>query len=194
MSSTFCLNIQVAGDVFPILKIGSMHIKMKIITGRIIVFLILLLSAGAMPVQAQESKQAPPVDEDCMADEADYDCQPTSLDEEDFDKMASTVFMQRDLPALVELEPLDSDDALIKRYMLNARGIMAREVPIPNSEDHFCTLSSATNLSLKYFPASGLWVFVVDFSPEAELLAGGLATCLDARQAVKQFSETDDED
>lgn len=129
-----------------------------------------------------------------MAEAADYDCQPTRLDEEDFDKMASTVFMARDLPALVELEPLDADDALIKRYMLNARGIMAREVPIPGSEDHFCTLSSATNLSLKYFPASGLWVFVVDFSPAAELQAGGLATCLDARQAARQFSEESDDE
>ena len=161
-------------------------------SSRLVLF-ILCSAVLLAPIHAEESKQAPPVDEDCMAEEADYDCQPTDLDEEDFDKMASTVFMQRDLPALVELEPLDSDDALIKRYMLNARGIMAREVPIPGSEDHFCTLSSATNLSLKYFPGSGLWVFIVDFSPEAELLAGGLATCLDARQAVRQFSEIDDE-
>jgi hypothetical protein len=138
---------------------------------------------------AQTEKQAPPVDEDCMAEEADYDCQPTSLDEEDFDKMVSTVPMARDLPALVELEPLDPEDALIKRYMLNTRGIMAREVPIVGSEDHFCTLSSGTNLSLKFFPASGLWVFVVDFSPEAELMAGGLATCIDAREAVRLFGD-----
>lgn len=153
------------------------------------ILLILMICAWQLPLHAADEQQAPPVDEDCMAEDADYDCQPTNLDEEDFDKMASTVFMARDLPALVELEPLDAEDALIKRYMLNARGIMAREVPIPGSEDHFCTLSSATNLSLKYFPASGLWVFIVDFSPEAELLAGGLATCLDARQAAKRFSE-----
>ena len=160
---------------------------------RIVAALLALVVIWPLPVPAAEVKQAPPVDEDCMAEDADYDCQPTSLDEEDFDEMASTVFMARDLPALVELEPLDTDDALIKRYMLNARGIMAREVPIPGSEDHFCTLSSGTNVSLKYFPASGLWVFVVDFSPEAELLAGGLATCLDAQQAVKQFSEVNRE-
>lgn len=151
--------------------------------------LSLVLSATMSVGLAQSEKQAPPVDEDCMAEEADYDCQPTSLDEEDFDKMVSTVPMARDLPALVELEPLDPDDALIKRYMLNTRGIMAREVPIVGSEDHFCTLSSGTNLSLKFFPASGLWVFVVDFSPEAELMAGGLATCIDAREAVRLFGD-----
>lgn len=151
--------------------------------------LSLVLSATMSVGLAQTEKQAPPVDEDCMAEEADYDCQPTSLDEEDFDKMVSTVPMARDLPALVELEPLDPEDALIKRYMLNTRGIMAREVPIVGSEDHFCTLSSGTNLSLKFFPASGLWVFVVDFSPEAELMAGGLATCIDAREAVRLFGD-----
>lgn len=153
--------------------------------------LSLVLSATMSVGLAQTEKQAPPVDEDCMAEEADYDCQPTSLDEEDFDKMVSTVPMARDLPALVELEPLDPEDALIKRYMLNTRGIMAREVPIVGSEDHFCTLSSGTNLSLKFFPASGLWVFVVDFSPEAELMAGGLATCIDAREAVRLFGDSE---
>jgi len=145
------------------------------------------------PIRAQSEKQAPPVDEDCMAEEADYDCQPTNLTETDFDEMPSTVDQDRDLPALVELEPLDSEDSFIKRYMLNARGIMAREVPIPGTEDHYCTLSSGTNVSLKYFPASGLWVFIVDFSPEAELLAGGLATCLDVQQATVQFAGDQDE-
>jgi hypothetical protein len=153
--------------------------------------MLLLLSMTMSAGLGQTEKQAPPVDEDCMAEEADYDCQPTSLDAEDFDKMASTVPMARDLPALVELEPLDPDDALIKRYMLNSRGIMAREVPIVGSEDHFCTLSSGTNVSLKFFPASGLWVFVVDFSPEAELMAGGLATCIDAREAVRLFGDSE---
>ena len=142
------------------------------------VILLLVLNTTMSVSVGQTEKQAPPVDEDCMAEEADYDCQPTRLDEEDYDEMASTVPMARDLPALVELEPLDPEDALIKRYMLNSRGIMAREVPIAGSEDHFCTLSSGTNVSLKFFPASGLWVFVVDFSPEAELMAGGLALSL----------------
>jgi hypothetical protein len=150
-----------------------------------------LLSMTMSVGLGQTEKQVPPVGEDCMEEEADYDCQPTSLDIEDFDKMASTVPMERDLPALVELEPLDPDDALIKRYMLNSRGIMAREVPIVGSEDHFCTLSSGTNVSLKFFPASGLWVFVVDFSPEAELMAGGLATCIDAREAVRLFGDSE---
>ena len=62
---------------------------------------------------------------------------------------------------------------------------MAREVPIPESEGFFCTLSSATNVSLSYSPASGLWMFVVDWSPEAELIAGGLVICLDTRQAIE---------
>ena len=155
------------------------------------VILLLVLNTTMSVSVGQTEKQAPPVDEDCMAEEADYDCQPTNLDEEDFDKMASTVPMARDLPALVELEPLDPEDALIKRYMLNSRGIMAREVPIVGSENHFCTLSSGTNLSLKFFPASGLWVFVVDFSPEAELMAGGLATCIDAREAVRLFGDSE---
>jgi hypothetical protein len=92
--------------------------------------------------------------------------------------MATSVPMLRDLPALVELEPLDPATALIQRFMLNARGIMGREVPIEQSKGMFCTLSHATNLKLTYFPASGLWSFVVDFSPGAELMAGGLATCL----------------
>lgn len=146
-----------------------------------------VLSLFVTGVCAQQDKQTPSVDEDCMAEEADYDCQATNPREEDFDKMVSTVPMERDLPALVELELLDSDDALIKRYMLNARGIMAREVPIPESESFYCTLSSATNVSLSYSPASGLWMFVVDWSPEAELMAGGLVICLDTRQAIEQF-------
>ena len=74
-----------------------------------------VLSLFVTGVFAQQDKQTPPVDEDCMAEEADYDCQPTNPQEEDFDKMVSTVPMERDLPALVELELLDSDDALIKR-------------------------------------------------------------------------------
>ena len=186
-------NTRVVAELILFLFKNCRYEKMKNMASSQLFLLILCYAVLLMPGFAEDGKQAPPVDEDCMAEEADYDCQPTDLDEEDFDKMASTVFMQRDLPALVELEPLDSDDALIKRYMLNARGIMAREVPIPGSENHFCTLSSGTNLSLKYFPGSGLWVFIVDFSPEAELMAGGLATCLDARQAARQFSESDDE-
>lgn len=119
---------------------------------------------------------APAVGDDCL--ETDYDCQPTTITEEQYDAMAQSVPIGRgDLPALVELDPLDSPAAPIQRFMLNARGIMGREVPIPASAGQFCTLSDATHVSLKYFPESGLWVFVIDFAAEAELLAGGLATC-----------------
>jgi hypothetical protein len=138
--------------------------------------LIALLAASAGPALAADKPAAPRAGTECMS--TDYDCQPTALTEEDYDKMATSVPMLRDLPALVELEPLDPSTALIQRFMLNARGIMAREVPIEQSKGMFCTLSHATNLKLTYFPASGLWSFVIDFSPNAELLAGGLATCL----------------
>jgi hypothetical protein len=115
--------------------------------------------------------------------ETDYDCQPRSLREEDYDKMSLSVPVDRDLPALVELEPLDPPDVQIRRYMLNARGIMGREVPIEQSQGMFCTLSHATNLTLTYFPASALWTFVIDFNPQAELMAGGLATCFNPAAA-----------
>jgi hypothetical protein len=115
--------------------------------------------------------------------ETDYDCQPASMNEKLYDKMALSVPIDRDLPALVELEPLDPPDAAIRRYMLNARGIMGREVPIEQSKDQFCTLSHATNVTLTYFPASRLWTFVVGFNQQAELMAGGLATCLPLKSA-----------
>jgi hypothetical protein len=140
--------------------------------------LALLLWGVILPALADDAGK-PPTGNECM--QTDYDCQPTSLSEEDYDNMAMSVEMGRDLPALVELEPLDAEDALIQRFTVNARGIMAREVPIKQSKGMFCTLSHATNLKLTYFPTSGLWVFVIDFSPQAELLAGGLATCLNTQ-------------
>ena len=143
--------------------------------------LLLALWVVAPAAQADDGASAPPTGNECI--QTDYDCQPTSLTEDDYNNMEMSVELGRDLPALVELEPLDADDALIQRFILNARGIMAREVPIEQSKSMFCTLSHATNLKLTYFPASGLWAFVIDFSPEAELLAGGLATCLNT-QAV----------
>lgn len=132
-------------------------------------------------VQADDAGDIPPVGNECL--NTDYNCQPNSLSEDEYDKMAMSVELGRDLPALVELEPLDAADAQIQRFILNARGIMGREVPIEQSKGMFCTLSHATNLKLTYFPASGLWVFVIDFSGEAELLAGGLATCLNVGNA-----------
>ncbi len=152
----------------------------------LLVFAALLLAGAAM---AQTEKQAPPTGEDCVG--RDYDCTPTDLTEEDYDKMPLSVESNRDLPALVELDPLDDEDALIKRYMLNARGIRGREVVIEGSENHFCSLSSATNASLTYFPATQLWAFVIGFNEEAELLAGGLATCVDLSQASARFGGDD---
>ena len=87
----------------------------------------LLWWALVLPALADDAP-APPTGNECM--NTDYDCQPTSLSEEDYDNMAMSVEMGRDLPALVELEPLDAEDALIQRFTVNARGIMAREVPI----------------------------------------------------------------
>jgi len=145
-------------------------------------FLVLL----ALPVTAQVAGKAPPAG-DCL--DTDYDCQPTSLSEAQYDKMALSVPIDRDLPALVELEPLDPPTARIRRFMLNARGIMGREVPIEGSQGLFCTLSHATNLTLTYFPASGLWSFVVNFDQQAELLAGGLATCLNPQAEQAESAE-----
>ena len=103
-----------------------------------------------------------------------------ALDKGELDNRADTLlFLSR---ALIELDNFDPEDALIRRFMLNARGVMGREVPIPDSKGYFCTLSHATNLTLQYFPASELWSFVIAFDPQAELLAGGLATCLNVGQ------------
>jgi hypothetical protein len=138
----------------------------------------LLVFAAANCLAAQGAGGAPPTGQ-CM--ETDYDCQPTAMTEKQYDSMALSVPVDRDLPALVELDPLDPPGTPIRRYMLNARGIMGREVPIADSKDQFCTLSHATNVTLTYFPASGLWTFVIGFNQQAELMAGGLATCLDLR-------------
>ena len=142
--------------------------------------LYIVAIALAVPAIAQEAKLKPSVGDDCL--DTDYTCQPSSITEQQYDKMPLSVTLGRDLPALIELEPFDPEDALIRRFMLNTRGVMGREVPIPDSSEYFCTLSHATNTTLQYFPASGLWNFVIAFDPEAELLAGGLATCLNIAQ------------
>ena len=66
---------------------------------------------------------------------------------------------------------------------------MGREVPIPDSQNMFCTMSNAVNAHLTFFPASGLWVFVIEFNQEAELMAGGFATCIDARVAAARYGD-----
>jgi hypothetical protein len=140
-----------------------------------------LLCAASNAIPGEDAGKAPPTGQ-CL--DTDYDCQPTAISEKQYDKMSLSVPVERDLPALVELDPLDPPGAPIRRYMLNARGIMGREVPIEDSKGEFCTLSHATNVTLTYFPASGLWTFVIGFNQQAELMAGGLATCLDLRAAA----------
>jgi hypothetical protein len=134
----------------------------------------LLLCISSFSASAQEKRQ-PVVGDDCV--QTEYDCQPTKIEQKTYDNMNVGVEMKRDLPALVELEPLDAPDKAIQRYIVNTRGIMGREVPIPQSVGQFCTLSYNTNMRLAYFPASGVWNFIVDYSQDAELAAGGLATC-----------------
>ena len=140
--------------------------------------LFVLILAGFAALPAFAAGKAPPTGK-CM--DTDYDCQPASMTEKQYDKMSLSVPINRDLPALVELEPLDPPDATIRRFMLNARGIMGREVPIEESRDQFCTLSHATNVTLTYFPVSRVWTFVIGFNQQAELMAGGLATCVNLK-------------
>lgn len=149
---------------------------------RLAVLPVLIGIGFSMPALSQAVKQQPAVGDECL--ETDYDCQPTEIAEEEYDNMPLSVPLGRDLPALIELDDFDPEDALIRRFMLNARGVMGREVPIPDSKGYFCTLSHATNLTLQYFPASELWNFVIAFDPQAELLAGGLATCLNVSQVA----------
>lgn len=138
------------------------------------VWLVAGAALAAQPSE-QDAKKKPPAG-DCVG--VDYDCQPQKLDQIDYGAVTESVPQDRDLPALVELEALDPAGAPIRRFMLNARGIRGREVPIEESKNHFCTLSGATNVTLNYYPSSGVWAFEVAFAQEAELLAGGLATCM----------------
>ncbi|NKB43219.1 MAG: hypothetical protein GKS03_02955 [Alphaproteobacteria bacterium] len=82
-----------------------------------------------------------------------------------------------DLPALAEIDSLDNSDATIRRFFLTSQGMRGQTVPIPETEGWFCTLSQATHVMLDFWPNLNQWVFQVGFSEEAELTAGGLATC-----------------
>lgn len=141
----------------------------------------LLAAVLALPLQtaAAQQKAAPTAGNDCFG--KDYDCQPTTAKDQNYDR-TPTVLMERKLPVVVELESLDKPGTRIRRYIFNGRGIMARDIPIEDSKDMFCTLSHATNVSLVYFPISGLWNFQVAYGPQADLMTGGLATCLDLKQ------------
>jgi len=91
--------------------------------------------------------------------------------------------MRIDIPPLVELDTLDPPEAVIKRFAFTARGVMAQEFAIPNSQKMFCRLSNAYNVELNYYPASDEWIFQVQSVPAAQLAAGGIAICLDWTRA-----------
>ena len=77
---------------------------------------------------------------------------------------------------LVEIDLLDPPDAPIRRYALTARHAPVREVPIPESQNLFCTLSLAHNVVLNYYRDIDTWVFQIDLTDDARRAAGGLAT------------------
>ncbi len=83
----------------------------------------------------------------------------------------------RDFPPLIEIDAFDEEDAPIRRFWLTARGSLGHEVPIPGTKGWFCVLTEATHTVLHYNSNLGEWVFHVAFQTEAELVAGGLATC-----------------
>jgi hypothetical protein len=92
--------------------------------------------------------------------------------------------LRTDIPPLVELDALDPPEAVVRRFAFTARGVMAQEFAIPNSQNMFCRLSNQYNLELNYYPASDEWIFQVRSAPEAQLAAGGIAICLDWKRAA----------
>ncbi len=93
------------------------------------------------------------------------------------DKERKTIPMPMDLPAIAEIDALDEEDAPIRRFFLTSQGMRGQIVPIEGTEGWFCTLSQATHVMLDYWPTLDQWVFQIGFSEDAELTAGGLATC-----------------
>ncbi len=85
--------------------------------------------------------------------------------------------MPLDLPALAEIDSLDDEDSPIRRFFLTSQGMRGQTVSLAWTEGWFCTLSQATHVLLDYWPTLDQWVFQIGFSEEAELTAGGLATC-----------------
>ena len=63
---------------------------------------------------------------------------------------------------LVEFDLLDPSDAPIRRYAFTARHVPMREVPIPNSQNLFCTLGLDHNVVLNYYREIDTWVFQVE--------------------------------
>ncbi len=82
-----------------------------------------------------------------------------------------------DIPPLVEVDALDPPSAAVRRFAFTARGVMAQEFALPNSQGLFCRLSNQHNLELNYYPASDEWIFQVQSNASAQLAAGGIAIC-----------------
>jgi len=80
---------------------------------------------------------------------------------------------------VVEVDALDPSDAPIRRYAFTARHAPVRVVPIPDSQNLFCTLGLAHNVILNYHRDIDTWAFQVEATESARLAAGGIATCLD---------------
>ena len=90
--------------------------------------------------------------------------------------------LRSDIPVLIEIDRLDPAGSRIERFAFTARGAMAREVPIPESQNRFCTLQQAYNVVLNYYPGRDEWVFQVQSNSSAQFAAGGIAVCLDLTQ------------
>lgn len=93
------------------------------------------------------------------------------------EKAQKTIPMPIDLPALAEIDPLDDENAAIRRFLFTSQGMRGQTVAIDGTEGWFCTLSLETHVHLAYWPTMNKWAFQVAFAEEAELTAGGLATC-----------------
>ncbi len=103
--------------------------------------------------------------------------QPSHAQDASDEKERKTIPMPLDLPVLAEIDSLDDKGSPIRRFFVTSQGMRGQTVPIPGTEGWFCTLSLVTQVSLNYWPTLDQWVFQIRFSEEAELTAGGLATC-----------------
>lgn len=93
------------------------------------------------------------------------------------EKQRKTIPMPEDLPALAEIDALHEPGDTIRRYFLTSQGMRGQTVSLEETSGWFCTLSQDTHVMLDYWPNLGHWAFQVGFNEEAELTAGGLATC-----------------
>lgn len=97
--------------------------------------------------------------------------------------------LRTDIPPLLEIDRLDPEGSRIERFAFTARGAMAREMPIPKSQNRFCTLEHEHNVVLNYYPSRDEWVFQVQSNDSAQYAAGGIATCLDLSQVPVEDGE-----